>query len=58
MSHQVRAGLAQRVNERKSLVAEGAVMAGKSLGLFGITNRVRLRTFKAVYSQVALQPAF
>ena len=41
-----------QVSSRKSLVGTGAVMAGHSLGRFGIAHPWRLRVFKLIYSQV------
>ena len=45
-----------QVSNRKSLLGEGACMQGKSLGLFGIRNRLRLGVFTMLYSQ-ARQPS-
>ena len=42
-----------QVAARKTLLGEGAVMKGHSMGLFGITNKYRLATFKLLYSQVS-----
>lgn len=44
-----------QVAARKTLLGEGAMVKGHSLGMFGITNKYRLATFRLLYSQVRNQ---
>lgn len=44
-----------QVAARKSVAGTGAFMTGRSLGLFGIHNPLRLAVFKVMYSQVRMR---